>query len=269
MWLGVFGYPPTSRYSHGVPKKPEYLSIAEVLKKEILAGDYDTVPFPSNGTVAERFDVNMKTAGRAIQQLVAEGFLLARSGQRAVVAPRELRATTWPMTGRYARARASAGLVFASDVPGEVRKDTVERTWVQDALPAIAQLLGVEDGMQVFKRRSHTYVDAVVVEDTTMFFPQAIVNVAPGLENDERIKVVALIEAAGHVVTRTVNQLRSREASDAEQKLFGIKGNSHVIEHISGTYGANGEPLEAVINIRPAQGNVITFETYEAPIANE
>jgi hypothetical protein len=27
--------------------------------------------------------------------------------------------------------------------------------------------------------------------------------------------------------------------------------------------------LEAVINVRPAQGNVVTFDTYEAPIDND
>jgi hypothetical protein len=36
-----------------------------------------------------------------------------------------------------------------------------------------------------------------------------------------------------------------------------------VIEIIHGTYGAEGEALEALVSIRPAAGNVIVFETYE------
>ena len=70
---------------------------------------YDNEPLPGNATVAARFDVNMKTAGRAIQQLVAEGLVIARPGMRAITAPPQLRATKWPMNGRYARARAAQG----------------------------------------------------------------------------------------------------------------------------------------------------------------
>lgn len=162
-------------------------------------------PLPRNAALAGRFDGNMKTAGRAVQQLVAEGLVIARPGMRAIPAPPQLRATKWAMTGRYARARAAQGLIFAGDVTGGVRKDTI---------------------------------------------------------------VVQFIEEAGHVVTRTTNEIRARHANFSEQELFGIDANGIVIEHGHGTYGAEDEVLEAVINVRPALGNVITFDTYEAPIDN-
>lgn len=252
----------------GMSRKPEYLLIAETLKAEVLAGAYDNEPLPSNGDLAERFDVNMKTAGRAIQQLVAEGIVIARPGMRAIPAPPQLRATKWPMTGRYARARAAQDLIFAGDVTGEVRKDTVRREWVEAPIP-IAQLLNLEVGARVFQRSSRTYVNDVPTEDTSMFFPAAIIRAVPRLETEERIQVVRLIEEAGHVVTRTANEIRARRATTSEQELFGIDTEGIVFEHSHGTYGAEGEALEAVINVRPAQGNVITFDTYEAPIDNE
>ncbi|MBC7299455.1 UTRA domain-containing protein [Nocardia salmonicida] len=251
-----------------MPKKPEYLSIADTLRAEVLAGDYDAAPLPGNGEVAERFDVNMKTAGRAVQQLVAEGLVIARPGLRAVPTPPELRGTRWPMNGRYARARAARGLVFAGDVSGNVRKDTVSREWAPAPLQ-IAHLLGVKEGARVMRRNSRTFIDDVATEDTILFFPEAIAAAAPELETADRIQVVALIEDAGHTVTRTANEIRARHATTSEQELFGIDANNIVIEHIHGTYGATGEPLEAVINVRPAQGGVITFDTYEAPLDNE
>jgi DNA-binding GntR family transcriptional regulator len=210
----------------------------------------------------------MKTAGRAIQQLVAEGIVIARPGLRAIPAPPQLRAIKWPMTGRYARARAAQDLLFASDVTGKVRKDTIQRTWIQAPIP-VAQLLNVQVGTRIFQRCSRTYVDDVPAEDTSMFFPAAIVKAAPQLETDDRIQVVSLIEATGHVVTRTANEIRARHATPAEQELFGADPHGIVLEHSHGTYGADGEALEAVINVRPAHGNVITFDTYEAPIGNE
>jgi GntR family transcriptional regulator len=251
-----------------MPKQPEYVSIAEALRAEVLAGDYDTQPLPGHAALAARFDVNMKTAGRAVQQLVAEGLVIARPGKRAVPMPPELRSTRWPMNGRYARARAARGLIFAGDVSGNIRKDTIGREWTQAPL-VIAHLLDLDEGARVFHRHSRTYVNDVATEDTSMFFPASVVAAAPRLETEERIQVVTFIEDAGHVVTRTANEIRTRHADDSEQAIFGIDANSIVIEHIHGTYGATGEPLEAVINERPAHGSVITFDTLEAPIDND
>lgn len=249
-------------------KTPEYASIAETLKHEVLAGRYDLEPLPGTAALAERFDVNLKTAARAVQTLVAEGILMARPGMRAVPVPPELRAAKWPMTGRYARARAAQGLIFAGDVSGTVRKDTITRDWVE-ASAVIAQLLKIDTGARVFHRRSRTYVNDVVTEDTSMFFPETIVREAPALERDDRIQVVRLIEQAGHLVTRTSNEIRVRHATDDEQYVFGLQSNDIVIEHSHGTYDASGMAVEAVINVRPASGNVITFDTDEAPLSTE
>ena len=251
-----------------MPKTPEYVSIAETLKIEVLAGHYDNEPLPGTGALAARFDVNLKTAARAVQHLVAEGVLKARPGMRAIPVPPELRATKWPMTGRYARARAAQGLIFAGDVSGAVRKDTVARDWVE-APAVIARFLKIETETRVFQRRSRTYVDDVATEDTSMFFPEAIVREAPGLERDERIQVVRLIEQAGYLVARTSNEIRVRHANDAEQAVFGLQPTDIVIEHSHGTYDANGMAVEAVINVRPASGNVITFDTDESPLPTE
>jgi GntR family transcriptional regulator len=251
-----------------MPKKPEYVSIAETLKTELLAGRYDDEPLPSNGALAERFDVNLKTAGRAVQQLVAEGLLIARPGMRAVPVPQDQRATRWPMTGRYARARAAQSLVFDSDITGDIQKETTLRAW-EEAPYLVARLLNVEPGVRIFHRHSRTLVDGKVTEDTSMFFPSAVIEAAPKLEQQDNIRVVPLIEEAGFVVTRTVNEIRARHASEAEQEIFGVGPEEIVLEHAHGTFGANGEALEAVINVRPSRDNVVTFDTYEAPIDGE
>ncbi|MEV0216022.1 GntR family transcriptional regulator [Micromonospora sp. NPDC050695] len=247
-------------------KKPEYVSIAETLRDELLKGLYDEKELPSNSALAERFDVNLKTAGRAVQQLVAEGILIARPGMRAVPAPRDLRTSTqWPMTGRYARARAAQGLVFGGDVTGSIRKETVLREWVEASIQ-VARLLKVAVGTRVFQRQSRTYVDFMPAEETTMYFPAEVVAAAPSLEQDENIRVVPLIESAGFVVTRTANEIRARLADVTEQAVFDVGAQAVVFEHAHGTYGAQGEALEAVINVRPARNTVITFDTYEGPI---
>jgi GntR family transcriptional regulator len=262
-WLSAHG-----PYDRLMPKTPEYASIAETLKAEVLAGRYDNEPLPGTAALAQRFDVNLKTAARAVQHLVAEGVLTARPGMSAIPVPPELRATKWPMTGRYARARAAQDLIFAGDVSGTVRKDTIDRDWVKP--PAvIARLLNIDTRTRVFQRRSRTYVSDVVTEETSMFFPEIIVQEIPGLEGDERIQVVRLVEQAGHLVSRTSNEIRARHANEVEQEVFSLQPNGIVIEHSHGTYDADGVAVEAVINVRPASGNVITFDTDESPFPAE
>jgi DNA-binding transcriptional MocR family regulator len=68
-------------------KTPEYASIAATLKTEVLAGRYDDDPLPGTASLAARFDVNLKTAARAVQHLVAEGILMARPGMSAIPVP--------------------------------------------------------------------------------------------------------------------------------------------------------------------------------------
>lgn len=247
-----------------MPKKPEYVSIAETVKAEILEGRYDSEPLPSNGDLALRFDVNLKTAGRAVQHLVAEGLLIARPGMRAVPVPPQLRSTRWPMTGRYARARAAQGLLFDGDISGEVRKDTTLKAWMEAPL-LVARLLKTDEGARVFQRNTRTFVNDTVTEETALFFPESVIKRVPRLETEERILVVPFIEGAGYVISRTANEIRARHPSADEQTIFGLGPTDVVIEHAHGTYGTDGEPLEAVINVRPAAGQVITFDTYEAP----
>jgi hypothetical protein len=80
---------------------------------------------------------------------------------------------------------------------------------------------------------------------------------------------VRVLEDAGHRVLRTYNEARARRATDEELRVFGTDpalqplASRVVIEITHATYGIGDEPLEAVVSIRPAAGNVIVFETYE------
>jgi GntR family transcriptional regulator len=244
--------------------RPPYQAIADELRAQILAGRWDRpdMPFPGARVVGERFDVSIHTASRAIQQLAGQGLVITRGGQHPLVVHPDQRSTAWPLTRRYAQARAAQELVFAADVPGDMRKTTIDRNWTAAPLP-IAQLLRVDPGVRVFRRSSRTYLNDRPVENTAMHFPASIIEAVPRLEVDDDIRVVALIEATGRKITRTVNRLTARLATVEEADLFQLGSSAVVFEHTHGTYGADDEPLEAVVNIKPAGGAVLTFETYE------
>jgi hypothetical protein len=81
--------------------------------------------------------------------------------------------------------------------------------------------------------------------------------------------VVRVMEEAGHRIVRTSNEARSRLATDEELRAFHTPLSLQplvgrvVLEITHATYGLDDEPLEAVVSVRPAAGNVIVFETYE------
>jgi hypothetical protein len=63
-----------------------------------------------------------------------------------------------------------------------------------------------------------------------------------------------------HTASRIVQQL----AAQGHDRPAGVRPSPAVVfEHSHGTYGADDEPLEAVINIKPADGAVPTSETDE------
>ncbi len=246
-------------------------AIASELRAEILAGRWDAPddPFPSNTDIADRFGVSRPTAARAVQALITERLLIARHRQRAIIQPPDrreaLRGTqAWTVSGRYRAARAAGSLVFAGDVDGELTKRTLDRRWVE-AEPLVADLLQVDIGSSVLARSSRTYLDERPVENTTMYFPPAVVEAAPDLERAEAISVVALIEATGRQIGWTRNLISARHATTDERDVLRLPADGIVFEHVHATLTTDFEPVEVVVNVKPADGTVLMVETDEGP----
>ncbi len=261
-----------------LPRQTAYSQIADLLREEILADQYEPTDdnprrneLPGAAELAARFGVSDKTAGRAVQQLIAEGFVMSRPGLRAIVVPRNQRPDRWPMHRRYARAREARGLVFGSDMQG---RNVEKRTTSTGKVPAsdqVAALLRVEPGQEVWARAREALIDGRVAELSVSYFPLDLAEgtvlatsgpYPPG-------GVVAALESIGRRIMRTVNEARARLATDDELRAFGADAdlapldNRIVIEIVHATYGADDEPLEVVVSVRPANSNVIVFETYE------
>jgi GntR family transcriptional regulator len=259
-------------------RQTAYGQIADAIRADILAGVYEPSPddptrnqLPGAAELGSQYGVSDKTAARAVQQLISEGLVLGRPGLRPVVVPRAQRPDRWPMNRRYARAREARGLVFGGDMQGrQVLKRTVHTGWT-DAPEAIAALLRLDPGEQVWARARELLIDGRIAELSVSYFPATVAEgtglMAPG--DFPPGGVVGVLEDAGHRVLRTYNEARARLATDEELRAFGADPSLQplhgqmVIEIIHGTYGAEDEALEALVSIRPAAGNVIVFETYE------
>ena len=269
------------RYHSRVPltRQTAYDQVAEALRADILAGDYEPTAedlrrdrLPGAAELGARYGVSGKTAARAVQQLVAEGLVRSRPGQRAVVVAPAERPDVWPMSRRYARARSTGGLVFG-DMPGDEVSKRITLAEERAAPASIAALLGVTRGDPVWVRGRETLIGGRVAELSVSWFPRDVADRAslttrgpfpPG-------GIVRALEDAGYRVTRTRNEVRARLATDEELRTFGpdpalvpLRGRI-VVEVTHVTHGAGDEPLEAVVSVRSATGSVIAFETQEGP----
>ncbi len=255
-----------------------YERIANELRLEITAGDWDRTdrPFPSVRNIADRFGVSPTTAGRAVDVLVTLGHLRRIGGptKSPVVTPPEARRIEWASTGRYARARAARGLVYALPSMGAMVKETRGVEWTAPP-DDVANILG--DGGDVLARTSRTVVDGRPLELTTMYFPQAVVEdvaarpmhhphtgeaLAAFDDPAGNILVVAQIEATGRSITGTRNRITARQATDEESNALAVQAQAVVLVHTHVTM-AGDEPVEAVVNVRSSDHSVITFDTYE------
>ena len=259
-------------------RQTAYGQIADALRAGILAGEYEPTAeeptrnqLPGAAELGAKYGVSDKTAARAVQQLIAEGLVVGRPGLRPLVVPREQRPDRWPMNRRYARARAAGGLVFGGDMLGrEVAKRITHTGWTAVPQP-VAPLLRMNPGDRVWARARELLIDGRIAELSVSYFPADVAEGTPLTTPGDFPPggVVRVLEDAGHRIIRTSNEARSRLATEAELRAFGTDpalqplAGRVVIEITHTTYGAGDEPLEAVVSVRPAAGNVIVFETYE------
>jgi GntR family transcriptional regulator len=265
-------------------RQTAYGQIADALRAAILAGEYEPTAdhptrnqLPGAAELGAKYGVSDKTAARAVQQLITEGLVIGRPGLRPVVVPRAQRPDRWPMNRRYARAREAAGLVFGADMQGREVVKRISHTGWTGAPDPVAALLRMDPGGRVWARARQTLIDGRVAELSTSYFPAAIAEgttlTTPG--EFPPGGVVRALEGAGHRVLRTYNEARSRLASDEELAIFGADpalqpmDGRVVIEITHGTFGFGDEPLEVVMSVRPATGNVIVFETYEGAAGDD
>jgi DNA-binding GntR family transcriptional regulator len=154
----------------------------------------------------------------------------------------------------------------------DVEKQVTGTGWVP-VPSSLAAALAVDVGAQVWSRWRRMLVDGNTAELSVSYFPARVAKLAPDLMTHGPFPeggVVGVIERAGHRIARTVNEVRARlatrgelEAFHADPSLEPLQGRV-VLEVSHVTYGADDQPLEAVVSVRPATDNAVAFETDES-----
>lgn len=244
-------------------EEPPYLRLADVLRQRLLSGEWSPGDrFPSRAQLSDEYGDGDGTVRRAVQLLIAQGFLEGRSGSGTYVAePRE--------RVRMVRSRSRElrpGSPFARDMADLGRDGSWEsRTEAKAPAPAdIAARLGLDEGDLCVRTRYEFLASGQPVQLSTSWEPYAITGgtivVLPEGGPHGGRGVVTRMSAIGVTVSHAVEQPRPRRITREEATLLGVQRGS-LVTHIERTYYArDGRAVETADIVVPDDRCEIVYE---------
>ncbi|MFC9088970.1 GntR family transcriptional regulator [Nocardiopsis dassonvillei] len=229
-----------------------YQRVADTLRQRIIAGEYAPGDrLPSRGELAAEFGVGMRVAADAVGQLVAEGYVVSRSGSGSYVRPR-------PPVRRLTRSwyrEARGGSPFRADMAAQSVRGGWEASSESAIAPdAVAHRLAIEPGDPVMRTQyvftgdgepvmlSTSWEPLEITRGTEVVLPEDGVHAGRGVV--ERMRVIGQsIVQAGEIVT-------ARPADPAESDQLGVARGSIVLV-IQRTYYTEDRPVETADIVVP------------------
>ncbi|GLW63889.1 GntR family transcriptional regulator [Actinomadura rubrobrunea] len=234
--------------------QPAYLRIADDLRRQIVDGRLapgDKIP--GRRELAELHGVSDKIAMRAVQVLIAEGYVESRSGSGTYVRerPRVQRLTrSW-----YREARGRGRSPFRADMESQGSTGTWRSNSRTDAAsPAVAERLGIGEGDPVMCTHYIFLADDVPVMLSTSWEPLELTGGTPVMLPEDGpyagAGVVARMRAIGHEIGMaseiiTARSITAAEAAELDEPLGSI------VMVIQRTYSTAERPVETADIIVP------------------
>lgn len=243
--------------SHG----PKYLRIADALRTEIQAGRPEPGErLPAETALLERFGVSLPTLRQAISVLRTEGLLEARHGVGTFVKVSRRRQRR--SRSRYGRARDDRRLLTAD------LEHRIVFAGREEALPHIAEAMGVAAGTEVVVRRRHLH-DAVGGELEEIGASYLPLDVAGGTYLEEPAVVpnalfLCVEELTGQSYTYGRDTWVSRGPSPEESDAFRLGVGAAVVHVVHTATSADGTVLEVSESVWPAD-RIMLIDEYDIP----
>ncbi|MFV2198172.1 GntR family transcriptional regulator [Nocardiopsis sp. LOL_012] len=232
--------------------RPTYQRVADTLRQRIITGDYAPGDrLPSRQDLATEFDVGMRVAADAVQQLVAEGYVVSRSGSGSYVRSR-------PPMRRLTRSwyrEARGGSPFRADMAAQaVRGGWESSSESTVAAETIAHRLAIAPDDPVMRTRyiftgdgepvmlSTSWEPLEITRGTEIVLPEDGAHAGRGVV--ERMRVIGeRIVQAGEIVTA-----RPADAEEAEELRI---ARGSVVLVIQRTYYTEDRPVETADIVVP------------------
>ncbi|MGH3344908.1 MAG: GntR family transcriptional regulator [Carbonactinosporaceae bacterium] len=226
-------------------RQRKYQRIAEDLRAAIRAGEY--LPgdrLPGENVLMERYAVARMTARAALQQLQAEGLVVARKGAGVYV--REFRLVIRSGVQRLsARQWGSGRSVWAADDRDrEVRVDQL-RVYEAEAPERVLQAFESEPPLAVVVRDRRYVMEGKPVMVAVSYLPVDLAAGTPMAERDTGPGgVYARLKELGHPPVHFREDTRARMPRHEEAGRLALPAGTPVVDVVRTAYAASGRVVE-------------------------
>lgn len=243
--------------------RPPYRQIADSLRAAITSGQ--AAPgsrLPSEAALMDRLGVARMTVRQAIQELRAEGLVIAEHGRGVFVrvAPPVRRLAS----DRFARRARQAGkAAFVAEAESAGYAPAVDQiavgTMAEPPAFVVERLqLGAEERVATRSRRY--LADGRPVELATSYIPLSMAQGTPIESTDTGPGgIYARLEEAGHVLGEFVEEIGARMPSAEERRRLELPPGTPIITLIRTALDIAGTPVEVCDTVKAAPAYVLEY----------
>ncbi|KIH98720.1 hypothetical protein LP52_11275 [Streptomonospora alba] len=246
--------------------RASYQRIADELRRRIITGELTSGErMPSRQALADEFGVGPRVAADAVQQLVAEGYAVSRTGSGTYVRPK-------PPLRRLTRSwyrESRGGSPFRADMAAQARSGGWESA--SETVPAseeVAARLAIEPGAEVMRTGYTFTADNEPVMLSTSYEPLAITRGTPVVLPEEGPYagrgVVERMREIGQRILHANELVTARSTDVAEADRLRIGRGTAVIV-IKRTYYTQDHPVETADIIVPSDRYELAYTIPVAP----
>ena len=242
---------------------PPYRQIAGMLREAVRSGRLAPGErLPSETELIEHFGVARMTVRQAVQELRAEGLVIAERGRGVFVrpAPHVQRVAS----DRFARKHRTGGNT-ASDIgveefgySPEVDRIAVTRKKTNQL---VTERLQVSAANNVVAWSRRYLVDGQPVETAVSYLPLAIAEVAQITEADTGPGgIYARLEEAGHALARFTEEVTARMPTPEERRELQLESGVPVLSVLRTAYDTDDVAVEVCVSAKVASAYVLEYE---------
>ncbi len=252
---------------------PLYRQIADDLRGKIDSGELAPgAQLPTEDELMETHRASRNTVRGAINQLAIRGQVVTLHGKGTFVAeqvnPIVTTLTTDPETG----SGGGEGVVYIAEVARSGRTATTSGTRVelQKATKQVADSLNIPVGSDVISRHEQRFVDGRPWSLQTSFYPRALADRAPRLEDPGDIDegTVAYLRECGIEQAGYRDALEVRSPNPVETRFFDLPadGRIQVIEIFRDAFDQNQNRVRVTVTVYRADRNRFIINVGSVPI---
>ena len=243
--------------------RPPYRQIADQLRaaidrRELAPGGR----LPSEAELMAHYDVARMTVRQAIQELRAEGLVVAEQGRGVFVrTPAPVRRLA---SDRFARRHRDAGqAAFLAETEAAGLTPTVDQVTVsRSEVPApVRDRLRLTEDTEAVVRSRRYLADGLPIEIAVSYIPLDVAEGTRIIEPDTGPGgIYARLEEAGHRLAQFTEEVTARMPTADERRRLQIGGGMPVLTVLRTAYTTEGRPVEVCDTVKSAAAYVLEYD---------